>query len=75
MTTLTLGEFRKRTEHLNDNTEIIAHAGDLEFYDTRIDYILPPIGPSYAAVVSLVQGEVVNFELDMDTRLDINDGI
>lgn len=39
---MTLGEFRLATAGLPDDTEIVAHGGDGEHFETGIDWVLPP---------------------------------
>lgn len=66
---MTLGELREATKDLPDDTEIVLQAGDLDFYEARIDRILPPV-LEHPYCLSLVMGQPINIDLDMDARLD-----
>lgn len=68
---MNLGDFRKLTANLPDDSDILVDLGDLEFMEVWLErrHILPPVlDHSYA--VWLSAGQVVNYELDMDARVD-----
>lgn len=64
-----LGDFRRLTQNLPDEADILVDLGDLEFMEVLHHRIYPPaLEHSYA--IRLVSGQVVNYELDMDARVD-----
>ncbi len=66
---MNLGEFRKATEHLPDNTDVLGDQGDLEMWELHLGRILPPVlDLPYAITVEL--GQIVNYELNIDDRID-----
>jgi hypothetical protein len=69
-----LGEFRNLTRDLPDDTDILVNEGDLQFAEVDIDHILPPV-LEHSNVILLGSGQVWNYELDLDARLDAHLGI
>lgn len=66
---MNLGEFRRRTSQLPDDTDLLGDLGDLEMHELTISHIFSPVLEHSFAVV-LVFGQVVNYELDIDDRID-----
>jgi hypothetical protein len=66
-----LGEFRKATADLPDDTDIFIDLGDLEWMETDLGYKLPPV-LDHPWAISLEAGQVCNYEYDIDTRIDGN---
>jgi hypothetical protein len=66
---MNLGEFRQKTAHLPDDTDIVIHGGDLDFYEGEIDRILPPV-LDHPYLIGLVECQPINEDLDMDARID-----
>lgn len=66
---MNLGEFRKQTKDLPDDTQIVMDEGTLDFYEISIRHILSPVlEHSYA--VTLEMGQPINSDLDMEHRID-----
>lgn len=71
---MNLGEFRRLTADLPDESDLLMELGDLEFMELSHKRNLPPVlEHSYA--IWLSAGQVVNYELDMDARVDAHLGI
>ena len=66
---MNLGEFRKRTAHLPDNTEIVQEYETLEYHETEIQWILNPVLDNPYAIL-LDGGQPINLDLDLDARID-----
>ena len=64
-----LGELREAIEGLPDDTDVVLDAGDLYFYEARVDRILPPV-LDHPYCFGLVMGQPINEDLDMDARID-----
>jgi hypothetical protein len=69
-----LGEFRRRTVDLPDDTELVMDT-DIEFQwgEVGINFILAPV-LDLPGVVMLEAGQIVNAELDLDIRYDVHIG-
>lgn len=66
---MNLGEFRQRTAHLPDDTEIVQEYDSLEYYEAGISYILSPVLDNPYAIL-LSGGQPINLDLDLDARID-----
>lgn len=67
---LTLGDFREATKNLPDDTHLLAECEeDLKFNELSIEFILEPVLDNPWAVL-MVGGQVWNYELDLDSRID-----
>lgn len=73
---MTLGEFRRMTKDLPDETDLVGEFGgdDLYFYEANIRVILPPV-LEHSNAVWLTGGHPINIDLDMDARVDAYLGI
>lgn len=73
--TLTLGELRRLTSQLPDDTEIFVDDGSLQFFEVRLKSYgsprgaLPPVLEHPHALL-LELGQVWNEERDLDHRVD-----
>lgn len=67
---MNLGEFRKRTAHLPDDTDILTE-GDVALYyhEGTIDHILYPVLELPYAIL-MGGGQPINLDLDIDNRID-----
>lgn len=66
---MTLGDLRKATQHLPDNTEIVLDEGDLDFCEARIFALLPPAhGHPWAVWIEM--GQEVTLDKDLERRVD-----
>lgn len=71
---MSLGEFRRLTAHLPDETDVLMDAeGELEYAEVRIHAILPPVLDHPYALL-LETGQVWNEDLDLDARIDAQIG-
>lgn len=66
---MNLGEFRKRTANLPDNTDIVQEYEALEFHETNIRWILYPVLDNPYAIL-LTGGQPINLDMDIDDRID-----
>lgn len=66
---MTLGELRKATANLPDDTDIFIDLGDLEWMETHLGYLLPPV-LDHPWAFSLNAGQIINYEYDIDNRID-----
>ena len=68
---MNLGELRKATQHLPDDTDIFIDLGDLDWMESSLGYLLPPV-LEHGYAFSLVVGQVWNYEYNIDDRIDAN---
>lgn len=66
---MNLGEFRKRTANLPDDTEIVQEYEALEYHEAEIRWILfPALDNPYAILLN--GGQPINLDMDLDDRID-----
>lgn len=70
---MTLGELRRRTHDLPDDTQILGDLGDLQMWDLTLGMTLPPV-LNHPWAITLQLGQVWNYELDIDARIDARHG-
>jgi hypothetical protein len=64
-----LGELRAATADLPDDTELVVHPGDGDYYEMNLVYRLPPV-LEHSWTLAFVEGAPVNADFDMDARVD-----
>lgn len=65
----TLGQIRQQTEHLPDETHVLIDMGDLDMHEASVQFVLPAVLNHPPALI-LQMGQVWNYELDIDARID-----
>ena len=63
----TKGELLKALEGLPDDTELVVHGGDYEYFEMHIERRLSPV-LEHPWCVTFVEGQGVTIDYDMDTR-------
>jgi hypothetical protein len=68
-------ELREMIANLPDDTEVIAHAGDCEYFELRKEYLFHPSssredGEEYPTTLTLAGGQPVTLDFDIDNRTD-----
>jgi len=66
---MNLGEFRRKTKDLPDDTDLLGDAGDMEACELDSSLYLPPTLEHPPAVLVRL-GQAVTIMLDVDARLD-----
>lgn len=64
-----LGELRALLKDVPDDADILIDEGDLQFAEVNLKYVLNPV-LGHAHAVLLDMGQVWNYELDLDNRID-----
>lgn len=64
-----LGELRKLLADIPDDADVLMDEGDLQFAEVNVKYALAPVlGHPHAVLLDM--GQVWNYELDLDNRID-----
>jgi len=65
-----LGEFREKTKDLPDDTDMLMEAEEhMQYNEMFFRWILPPV-LDHPYVVLFEGGQIWNYELDLDARID-----
>lgn len=68
--TTTLGDLREALKDLPDDTTLFVDDGMMDYYEIRVNHVLPPVMDNPPAVI-LEMGQVFNLEYDLTLRVDV----